>query len=123
MPEERQALLKESVSFRKSNDGAILKGELELYDDRVVLKTSHRLALSTLARTLPPTFPDAGIGESIPFSGITAISWGTKKAVLSRNVKIEIRTDEDLTWDIKGSARIREALQKAYHSWKHSIQQ
>jgi len=114
MPLEKPALLKESVSLRKSNDGAILRGEFELYDDRLVLRISQRFSLSSLARPLPPTFPGVEMRESIPFSRITSISGRIKKAVISRRVKVDMRTDEGVTWGIEGPVRILDALQKAY---------
>jgi hypothetical protein len=68
----KPALLKESVSFKKSNEDAVLKGELELYDDRVVMKISHRFALSALVRHLPPTFfrrGDERVHSFLPYHG------------------------------------------------------
>jgi hypothetical protein len=87
MTSDKLALLKESVSFTESNQDALLKGEFEVHDDRIVMKTSQRIALSTLVRPLPPTFPGVGMIESIPFSRITRIGCNMKKGGLSRNVK------------------------------------
>jgi hypothetical protein len=56
MPLGKPVLLKKSVSFKKSNEDAVSKGDLELYDDRVVLKISHRFSLSSPVSPLPPTF-------------------------------------------------------------------
>ena len=118
MSTDKPALLKESISFKKSNDSAVFKGELELYDDRVVLKISHRLALSALVRHLPPTFPDVETRESIPFSHITGISQSRKRSVVSRSVKVEVQTEEGVTLAIRGRSRIFDVLQKAYQAWK-----
>ena len=113
-------MLRESVSFKKSDEEAVLKGEFELYEDHVVLNISHRFALSELVRPLPPTFPYAQMRESIPFSRVTAISGVTKKGSLARSTKIEIQTDEGVTWDIKGPVRILDLLRNAYQAWKQS---
>jgi hypothetical protein len=123
MPPDKPALLKESVSFNKSNEGAVFKGEFELFDDSVVLKISHRFSLSSLVRSLPPTFPAVEMIDTIPFSRVTGISGGRVKGFLSRNVKIELHTDEGVSWDIRGPGRILDALQNAYRAWKHSARQ
>ncbi len=120
MPPDKLAFLKESASFRKGNEASLPEGELELYDDCVVLRISHRLALSDLVRPLPPTFPGVNMVESIPFSRVTRINGVMKKGFLSRSVKIEMQTNEGVTWSIGGSVRILDALQKAYLSWKNS---
>jgi len=39
MAENKLALLKESVSFTKSNEDALMKGDFEVYDDRIVAKS------------------------------------------------------------------------------------
>jgi hypothetical protein len=119
VPSDKPALLKESVSVKKSDEDAVFKGELELYDDHVVLKISHRFALSALMRSLPPTFPDVEMDEAIPFSRITGISWDMKKRGLSRNVKIEMQTDEGVIWHVNGSVIILDAFQNVYQTWKH----
>ena len=120
MTADKIALLKESVSFTKSNEDALLKGEFEVHDDRIVMKTSQRVALSTLVRPLPPTFPGVGMMESIPFSRITRIGGNMKKRVLSRDVRMEMLTDDGVTWNVKGSPKIFDALQNAYHAWKRN---
>lgn len=122
MPPDKLALLKESVSFKKSNEGTVFKGKFELYDDHVVLKGSPVFPLSSPAGSLPPTFPDIRMRESIPFSRVTGIGGGMVKGFLSRNAKIELQTDEGVTWDIRGPIKIIEGLQNAYQAWKHSGQ-
>jgi hypothetical protein len=120
MTSDKLALLKESVSFTKSNQDALLKGDFEVYDDRIVVKISQRVALSTLVRSLPPTFPGVGMMESIPFLRITRIGGNMKKGVLSRNVSMEMLTDDGVTWNVKGSPKIFDALQNAYQAWKRN---
>jgi hypothetical protein len=120
MTSDKLALLKESVSFTKSNQDALLKGDFEVYDDRIVVKISQRVALSTLVRPLPPTFPGVGMMESIPFLRITRIGGNMKKGVLSRNVSMEMLTDDGVTWNVKGSPKIFDALQNAYQAWKRN---
>jgi hypothetical protein len=120
MTADKLALLKESVSFTKSNEDALLKGDFEVYDDRIVVKISQRIALSTLVRPLPPTFPGVGMMESIPFLRVTRIGGNMKKGVLSRNVRMEMLTDDGVTWNIEGSTKIFDALQNAYHAWKRN---
>ncbi len=120
MTTEKLALLKESVSFTKSNEDALLKGDFEVYDDRIVVKISQRVTLSTLVRPLPPTFPGVGMMESIPFLRITRIGGSMKKGVLSRTVRMEMLTDNGVTWNIKGSPKIFDALQNAYQAWKRN---
>ena len=44
MPAYKLSLLRLPVSFKKSND-PVLIGQFDLYDDRVVPKTSHRFSL------------------------------------------------------------------------------
>jgi hypothetical protein len=56
MTADKLALLKESVSFTKSNEDALLKGEFEVHDDHIVMKISQRVALSTLVRPLSTHF-------------------------------------------------------------------
>jgi hypothetical protein len=123
MTSDKLALLKESVSFTKSNQDALLKGDFEVYDDRIVVKISQRVALSTLVRSLPPTFPGVEMIETIPFSRVTGIGGGVVKGFLSRNVKIELQTDEGVTWDISGPGRILDAIQNAYRAWKQGARQ
>jgi hypothetical protein len=120
MTSDKLALLKESVSFTKSNQDALLKGDFEVYDDRIVVKISQRIALSTLVRPLPPTFPGVGMMESIPFLRITRIGCNMKKGGLSRNVRMEMLTDDGVTWNVKGSPKIFDALKKAYQAWKRN---
>jgi hypothetical protein len=123
MPPDKPALLKESVSFKKSNEDAVFKGEFELYHDSVVLKNSPRFSLASLVRSLPPTFPGVEMIETIPFSRVTGIGGGVVKGFLSRNVKIELQTDEGVTWDISGPGRILDAIQNAYRAWKQGARQ
>ena len=118
MSSDRLAFPEESVSIRKSNEDALLKGKFELYGDRVVLKISRRFALSELVRPLPPTFPGTKMSESIVFSRIKSIGVEPKKGVLSRSVRIELQTDDGVTWHIKGPSRIFDVLQDAYQAWK-----
>ncbi|TMI14842.1 hypothetical protein E6H35_03695 [Candidatus Bathyarchaeota archaeon] len=120
MAENKLALLKESVSFTKSNEDALMKGDFEVYDDRIVVKISQRVALSTLVRPLPPTFPGVGMMEFIPFLRITRIGGTMKKGSLSRNVRMEMLTDDGVIWNIKGSPKIFGALQNAYQAWKRN---
>jgi hypothetical protein len=117
---DKLALLKGSVSFTKSNEDPLLKGDFEVYDDRIVVKISQRVALSTLVRSLSPTFPGVRMMESIPFLRITRIGGNLKKRALSRNVRMEMLTDDGVTWNIKGSPKIFDALQNAYQAWKRN---
>jgi hypothetical protein len=61
--------------------------------------------------------------ETIPFSRVTGIGGGVVKGFLSRNVKIELQTDEGVTWDISGPGRILDAIQNAYRAWKQGARQ
>jgi hypothetical protein len=116
----QKRLLRGLVSLQKDNTTETFKGELELYEDHVMLSISDKFSLSSIARSLPPTFPEVELKEFIPFSLITSLDHEMKKGVLSRNVIWNMKTDEGTTWNMSGSSKLFESVQTAYQAWKRS---
>jgi len=118
--QHQKRLLRGLVSLRSDNTVKTFMGEFELYVDHVILRISDKFSLSSIARSLPPTFPEVELKEFIPFSRITSLDHETKKAVLSTNVTWRMKTDEGTTWNISGSSKLFESLQNTYQAWKRS---
>ncbi len=109
----------EDVAFRRVGDMFPTSGRLELFNDRVVLKSDKYLSMvKVLVKTPPPTFPPAGINEVIPFLDIRSISEFPPDVLPSKNSRIELRTEAGGAWEIRGVSETILALAKAYRDWK-----
>ena len=119
MPPVRIPLRMEDVAFRRVGDMFPTSGRLELFNDRVVLKSDKYLSMvKVLVKTPPPTFPPAGINEVIPFLDIRSISEFPPDVLPSKNSRIELRTEAGGAWEIRGVSETILALAKAYRDWK-----
>ena len=119
MPPVRIPLRMEDVAFRRVGDMFPQSGRLELFNDRVVLKSDKYLSIvEVLVKAPPPTFPPSGINEVIPFVTIRSISEFHPDELPSKNSRIELRTEAGAAWEIRGGSETILGLANAYGDWK-----
>jgi hypothetical protein len=119
MSADRRPLLSESIVFSKKGQPFRESGYLELYDDKVVLKSSTKVSVLHLVVTSPPpTFPPTESEETVQFKNITRIREVAKTGFRSKKARIELQTDAGVTWEIIGKLGVYGVLQNAYQVWK-----
>lgn len=114
----RLPLLEESVRFKKAGMKGDFKGNLELYEDAVMLRFPPNLLSVISIKPIPPTFPIVGEAKTISFSQIKAITGTSIRRLLWKKMKIELQTMVGDHWTIVASTRAYEALTNAYSPWR-----
>lgn len=113
MPEDRSPLLIEEAVYRRLGEGLNWsRGILELYPESVLIRQRWPIG---------PMKSDQNVqlesGELIPFSEIRQIS-GEVKGRLLKEAEIQLQTELDVVWEIKGSPKVFSSLKDAYDAWK-----
>ena len=123
MSTDRSALLSERVLFRKLGEGLdISDGTLEVYNDSVVLKPRWRGQFEDAKFDRGVRRERMTSGEDIPFSNIIEIT-GVVKGRLFKTAEIRLRTEPDVTWEIRASPKIYSTLLDTFRIWKSKASQ
>ena len=120
MPEDRLPLLTEEVVYRRLGEGlGESLGMLELYPESVLIRQRWKRPSESpyFGKVTSGEEGPLESGEMIPFSEIRQIS-GEVKGRLLKEAVIQLETEVDVVWEIKGSPKIFSSLRDAYDAWK-----
>lgn len=106
-------MLIEDIVYRRLGEGlGPSHGILELYPESVLIRQRWPVGRMTSDKENP-----LESGEMIPFSEIRQVS-GEVKGRLLKQALVQLETEVDVVWEIKGSPKIFSSLRRAYDAWK-----